>query len=89
MQRAGKRRKRIPNAPAAQVPTLAVEHEQCIRELKDIGFGDQLTDLRSTWTASKARVVQWEAEGRLRIRQRAGNMQHGSVRPQGDFQVGL
>ncbi|CAK0900130.1 unnamed protein product, partial [Prorocentrum cordatum] len=48
---------------------------ECAHELKSLGFGDQLTDLPSILVASKARVVEWEADGRLRIRQRARRVQ--------------
>ena len=40
---------------------------ECAHELKSLGFNDQLTDLPSILTASKARAVEWEADGRLRV----------------------
>ena len=52
----------------------------CTRELKTLGFGDQLADIHSILTASKARVVRWEAEGCLRIHQRAVLMQRLTCR---------
>ena len=43
----------------------------CLKELRTLGFPRELKDVQSSVQASKARVVRFEDEGRLRIRERA------------------